>query len=118
MASRDNTTTSTLCYREGGIGERGIILYISFALFSYLTISILDKIDPVNSGPNIWRRQGLNSPKIGKLYIDTLIIPQPKAYPFMKKTQTKKSHATVPLSRVTVPVYPNFNHTEVIVIEK
>ena len=38
----------------------------------------------------------LNSQKIGKLNIDTLIIPQ--GLSIHKKTQTKKSHATVPLT--------------------
>ena len=38
----------------------------------------------------------LNSPKIGKLNIDTKIIPQ--GLLIHEKTQTKKSHATVPLN--------------------
>ena len=38
----------------------------------------------------------LNSPKIGKLNIDTLIIPQ--GLSIHEKTQTKKSHATVSLT--------------------
>ena len=38
----------------------------------------------------------LKSPKIGKLKIDTLIAPQGPL--IHEKTQTKKSHATVPLS--------------------
>ena len=39
------------------------------------------------------------SPKIGKLNIDTLIIPQ--GLLIHATTQTKKSHATAPLSRAT-----------------
>jgi len=38
----------------------------------------------------------LKSPKIGKLNIDTLIIPQ--GLLIHEKTQTKKSHASVPLT--------------------
>ena len=38
----------------------------------------------------------LKSPKIGKLNIDTLIIPQ--GLLIHEKNQTKKSHATVPLN--------------------
>ena len=43
----------------------------------------------------------LNSQKIGKLNIDTLIIPQ--GLSIHEKTQTKKSHATVPLSGLYRP---------------
>jgi len=39
----------------------------------------------------------LKAPKIGKLNIDTLITPQ--GLLIHEKTQTKKSHATVPLRR-------------------
>ena len=45
-----------------------------------------------------------NSPKIGKLNIDTLIIPQ--GLSIHEKTQTKKSHATVPLSSYPPPLRP------------
>ena len=46
----------------------------------------------------------LNSQKIGKLNIETLIIPQ--VLSIHEKTQTKKSHATVPLSmHVRLKVY-------------
>jgi len=38
----------------------------------------------------------LKTPKIGKLNIDTYIIPQ--GLMIHEKTQTKKSHATVPLN--------------------
>jgi len=42
----------------------------------------------------------LKSPKIRKLNIDTLIIPQ--GLLIHEKKQTKKSHATVPLKEVAV----------------
>ena len=44
----------------------------------------------------------LNSQKIGKLNIDTKIIPQ--GLLIHEKTQTKKSHATVPLSVIKIKV--------------
>ena len=42
----------------------------------------------------------LKTPKIGKLNIDTLVTPQ--GLMIHEKTQTKKSHATVPLTALSL----------------
>ena len=63
---------------------------ITFPLWKVITFRIFDA-----GSKTEFTNNSLKTPKIGKLNNDTLITPQ--GLMIHEKTQTKKSHATVPL---------------------